>query len=235
MTWLLGVLIFFPFLTVIIAIHEAGHFFAARHYGMKVTEYFVGFGPWKLWSRRKGELEVRRQGDLGRRLREDRRDEPVRGEPARGCPAPLRRQATVATSHHDLRRTGHPFRARGADLRVHLLLLRQRERPDAADRPGQGRGHDRRSGGSRVRGRVAGGRHHRLGGRHGRTHERTARHDLHRSGRGPAGCADRRHRGPQRGRDRGARGAGDDHERGRAIPRVASAWSSRWSPPGWDR
>ena len=58
MTWLLGVLIFFPFLTVIIAIHEAGHFFAARHYGMKVTEYFVGFGPWKLWSRRKGELEV---------------------------------------------------------------------------------------------------------------------------------------------------------------------------------
>jgi RIP metalloprotease RseP len=24
---------------------------------MKVTEYFVGFGPWKVWSRRKGELE----------------------------------------------------------------------------------------------------------------------------------------------------------------------------------
>ena len=24
---------------------------------MKVTEYFVGFGPWKIWSRRKGELE----------------------------------------------------------------------------------------------------------------------------------------------------------------------------------
>ena len=31
---------------------------------MKVTEYFVGFGPWKIWSRRKGELEVRRQADL---------------------------------------------------------------------------------------------------------------------------------------------------------------------------
>ncbi len=57
MTLLLGILIFFPFLTVIIAIHEAGHFFMARRYGMKVTEYFVGFGPWKLWSRRRGELE----------------------------------------------------------------------------------------------------------------------------------------------------------------------------------
>ena len=42
---------------MIIAIHELGHFFFARKFGMKVTEYFVGFGPWKIWSRRKGELE----------------------------------------------------------------------------------------------------------------------------------------------------------------------------------
>lgn len=52
----LGLLIFLPFLTAIISIHELGHFVVARHYGMKVTEYFVGFGP-RIWSTRKGELE----------------------------------------------------------------------------------------------------------------------------------------------------------------------------------
>ena len=57
MDLLLGALIFLPFLTVIIAIHELGHFYFARRFRMKVTEYFVGFGPWKIWSRRKGELE----------------------------------------------------------------------------------------------------------------------------------------------------------------------------------
>lgn len=57
MDLLIGTLIFLPFLTVIIAIHELGHFLSARRFGMKVTEYFVGFGPWKLWSRRRGELE----------------------------------------------------------------------------------------------------------------------------------------------------------------------------------
>jgi membrane-associated protease RseP (regulator of RpoE activity) len=54
---LIGALIFLPFLTMIIAIHEAGHFVAARHFGMKVTEYFIGFGPRRIWARRTGELE----------------------------------------------------------------------------------------------------------------------------------------------------------------------------------
>ncbi|MGH8872316.1 MAG: M50 family metallopeptidase [Acidimicrobiia bacterium] len=36
--------------------HEAGHFFAAKAVGMKVTEFFFGFGP-KIWSRRRGETE----------------------------------------------------------------------------------------------------------------------------------------------------------------------------------
>jgi membrane-associated protease RseP (regulator of RpoE activity) len=56
MQFALGLLIFLPFLTVIISIHELAHFGAARHYGMKVTEYFVGFGP-RIWSTRRGELE----------------------------------------------------------------------------------------------------------------------------------------------------------------------------------
>ena len=43
-------------LVVIIMVHELGHFLAARHGRMKVTEYFLGFGP-RLWSFRRGETE----------------------------------------------------------------------------------------------------------------------------------------------------------------------------------
>jgi RIP metalloprotease RseP len=43
-------------IVVIVMIHELGHFLAAKHGGMKVTEYFVGFGP-RLWSFRWGETE----------------------------------------------------------------------------------------------------------------------------------------------------------------------------------
>ena len=41
---------------VIVMLHELGHFVAAKRGGMKVTEYFVGFGP-RLWSFRRGETE----------------------------------------------------------------------------------------------------------------------------------------------------------------------------------
>jgi membrane-associated protease RseP (regulator of RpoE activity) len=40
----------------IIAFHEFGHLVAAKSCGIKVTEYFVGFGP-RLWSVRRGETE----------------------------------------------------------------------------------------------------------------------------------------------------------------------------------
>lgn len=39
-----------------IVAHEAGHYFAARATGMKVTEAFIGFGP-RIWSFRRGETE----------------------------------------------------------------------------------------------------------------------------------------------------------------------------------
>jgi membrane-associated protease RseP (regulator of RpoE activity) len=39
-----------------VMIHEAGHFFAAKAFGMKATEFFFGFGP-RLWSTTKGETE----------------------------------------------------------------------------------------------------------------------------------------------------------------------------------
>ncbi len=41
---------------VSVAVHELGHLLTAKHYGMKATEYFVGFGP-KIFSFRRGETE----------------------------------------------------------------------------------------------------------------------------------------------------------------------------------
>ncbi len=52
----LAIIAFFGGLLVIILIHELGHYTVARHYGFKVEEYFVGFGP-RLWSTRRGEIE----------------------------------------------------------------------------------------------------------------------------------------------------------------------------------
>ncbi|HEV8625928.1 MAG TPA: RIP metalloprotease [Acidimicrobiia bacterium] len=39
-----------------IMLHELGHFVMAKQAGMKVTEFFLGFGP-RLWSIRRGETE----------------------------------------------------------------------------------------------------------------------------------------------------------------------------------
>jgi len=52
----LGVLVFVVGLLGSVMLHEAGHFLTARRYGMKATQFFVGFGP-TLWSTRKGETE----------------------------------------------------------------------------------------------------------------------------------------------------------------------------------
>ena len=43
-------------LIVMIMVHELGHLLAAKRGHMKVTEYFLGFGP-RLWSFRRGETE----------------------------------------------------------------------------------------------------------------------------------------------------------------------------------
>ena len=53
----LGVGAFIVVLILVIVIHEAAHFGVARAFDIKVTEFFVGFGP-KLWSRQRGETEV---------------------------------------------------------------------------------------------------------------------------------------------------------------------------------
>jgi membrane-associated protease RseP (regulator of RpoE activity) len=53
----IGQVSFFVALVLVIVVHEAAHFGVARLFGIKVTEFFVGFGP-KIWSTRRGETEV---------------------------------------------------------------------------------------------------------------------------------------------------------------------------------
>lgn len=53
---LLGILFFAFGLAASIALHELGHFLPAKKFGVKVTQFMVGFGP-TLWSRRRGETE----------------------------------------------------------------------------------------------------------------------------------------------------------------------------------
>jgi len=51
---LLGIVLFALAIGGSIALHEIGHLVPAKRFGVRVTEYMVGFGP-TLWSRTKGE------------------------------------------------------------------------------------------------------------------------------------------------------------------------------------
>jgi membrane-associated protease RseP (regulator of RpoE activity) len=53
---LLGIVLFALGILVSVCLHEAGHMATAKAFGMKVTRYFVGFGP-TLFSFRRGETE----------------------------------------------------------------------------------------------------------------------------------------------------------------------------------
>jgi membrane-associated protease RseP (regulator of RpoE activity) len=48
--WIPGALAFIGILTVLVFLHELGHYVAARKVGMRPTEFFVGFGP-AVWYR----------------------------------------------------------------------------------------------------------------------------------------------------------------------------------------
>ena len=53
---LIGWVIFIVALLFSVMLHEAGHFATAKKFGMKVTRFFVGFGP-TIWSTWRGETE----------------------------------------------------------------------------------------------------------------------------------------------------------------------------------
>ena len=54
--YLLGVLFVALGISVSIALHEVGHLLPAKKFGVKVTQYMIGFGP-TIWSRKRGETE----------------------------------------------------------------------------------------------------------------------------------------------------------------------------------
>lgn len=50
----IGIVVFLLLIFISIALHELGHLTAAKRYGVKCTEYMIGFGP-LLWSTQRGE------------------------------------------------------------------------------------------------------------------------------------------------------------------------------------
>jgi membrane-associated protease RseP (regulator of RpoE activity) len=56
MSFAVGVTLFALGIAISIALHEAGHLWAAKAFGMRVRRYFIGFGP-RIFSFRRGETE----------------------------------------------------------------------------------------------------------------------------------------------------------------------------------
>ncbi|MEU6859421.1 site-2 protease family protein [Glycomyces sp. NPDC046736] len=56
LAYISGIVLFALAILISVSLHEFGHMLTAKAFGMKVTRYFVGFGP-TLWSFRKGETE----------------------------------------------------------------------------------------------------------------------------------------------------------------------------------
>lgn len=53
---IVGIVVFALGILISVGLHEAGHMATAKAFGMKVTRFFIGFGP-TLWSFRKGDTE----------------------------------------------------------------------------------------------------------------------------------------------------------------------------------
>ncbi|MGI8700700.1 MAG: M50 family metallopeptidase [Nocardioidaceae bacterium] len=56
LVYTLGVVLFFLGVVASIALHEVGHMVPAKRFGVKVTQYFVGFGK-TVWSTKRGDTE----------------------------------------------------------------------------------------------------------------------------------------------------------------------------------
>ena len=56
MSIIINLIVFIIVLTVIVAVHEFGHFLLAKKTGVYVYEYSIGMGP-KIWGKKKGETE----------------------------------------------------------------------------------------------------------------------------------------------------------------------------------
>lgn len=56
LAYALGVAVLILGIAASVALHELGHMLPAKRFGVKVPEYFIGFGP-RLWSVRRGDTE----------------------------------------------------------------------------------------------------------------------------------------------------------------------------------
>ncbi|WP_017177001.1 M50 family metallopeptidase [Actinomyces timonensis] len=56
LAYALGILVLVIGIGISVALHELGHMIPAKRFGVKVPEYFIGFGP-RVWSTRRGETE----------------------------------------------------------------------------------------------------------------------------------------------------------------------------------
>jgi membrane-associated protease RseP (regulator of RpoE activity) len=56
MMFVLGILLLFVGIMISVGWHELGHYLAAKKFGIKVPEFFIGFGK-TVWSRKVGETE----------------------------------------------------------------------------------------------------------------------------------------------------------------------------------
>ena len=56
MIYALGVVAFIVGLALSVGLHELGHFLPGKRFGVKISQFFVGFGP-TLWSTKRGETE----------------------------------------------------------------------------------------------------------------------------------------------------------------------------------
>ena len=54
--YILGILVIVVGLALSIGLHEIGHLLPAKLFGVRVSQYMIGFGP-TIWSRKKGETE----------------------------------------------------------------------------------------------------------------------------------------------------------------------------------
>jgi hypothetical protein len=69
------IFVFVVGVVISIFLHELGHYLTARWTGMKVTQFFLFFGP-RLWSFRRGETEYGVRAIAARCVRAHRRHEP---------------------------------------------------------------------------------------------------------------------------------------------------------------
>ena len=56
LAYILGIIVLIVGVAVSVALHELGHMIPAKRFGVKVPEYFIGFGP-RVWSMKRGETE----------------------------------------------------------------------------------------------------------------------------------------------------------------------------------